>query len=436
MKIHFLLLACMTLPVLLPTAKSQDFIEVDRVELTDIDPATDNGRLGRQLALNGNTVMAAAPLKDGQSGAVYVFDLLPTGMLSFRQALQPTGNVSQFGTSVAVDGDWAAVADSLFAARVRLFRRSGGSWFETQTLRLTDVPATANITLRALGTSLSISGDLLVAGDTRANIASGGGTIDNAGAVVLFRRGSDSIWRHEVTLTSPSPSTASSFGTVAALSGDTLLVGAENDKVGGQTVGGAYVYQRSGGTWSHARTLRNPDALALGRRYGWSVALDGDLAVVGCATCLVLPNPGDPSNTGSFFGYERNLGGAANWGLRGEFLGSAPDFIDNFSSDLHLSGSTLLVGASGSKQAVFFTRANSGAWEEAALLQSTDGNNTNFGVQVAFTGGRAVIGADAFPDMNLGGERWGSIHAWFGATVEACRGSFEGIFCDSYESVD
>jgi hypothetical protein len=436
MNLALRIIAGLALGASIHPANAQSFIEVDRVELTDIDPATDNGRLGRQLALSGNTAMSSAPFKDGQKGAVYVFDLLPDGMLSFRQALQPTATFSQFGTSLALDGDWAAVADSLFSARVRLFRRSGASWVEAQTLRLSDVPATANITLRALGTSLSISGDLLVAGDTRANVVSGGGTVDNAGAVVLFRRGGDNIWRHEATLTAPSPSNASSFGAAAALSNSTLLVGAENDKLNGQTVGGAYVFQRSGGNWTHARTLRNPDAAEQGTRYGWSVALDGDLAVVGCATCLVLSDPGDPSNTGSFFGYERNLGGAGNWGLRGEFFGSAPDFIDNFSTSLHLVGSTLLVGASGSKQAVFFTRATDGNWEEAALLQSGDPNTTNFGVQVAFTGGRAVIGADAFPDMNLGSDRWGSIHAWFGAVVEACRGNFEAIFCDGYESFD
>jgi len=436
MKIALCVLACLPLATAILPAGAQSFVEVDVFELTDIDPAADNGRLGNRLALSGNTVMAAAPFKDGQSGAVYVFDLLPNGTLSFRQALQPTDTISQFGTALALDGDWAAVADSPFSARVRLFRRSGGSWVEAQTINDSDVPVTADITLRALGTSLAISGDLLLAGDTSANVVSGGETVDNAGAVVLYRRGSDNIWRHEATLASPSPSNSSGFGRVAALSGDTLLVGAENDLLNEQSVGGAYIFERSAGTWSHTRTLRSPDALEQGTRYGWSVALDGDLAVVGCATCLVLPEPGDPSNTGSFFGYERNLGGTASWGLRGEFFGSAPDFIDDFSTSLHLSGSTLLVGASGSKQAVFFTRATGGAWQEAALLQSMDANNTNFGVQVAFNGGRAVIGADAFPDMNLGEDRWGSIHAWFSGTVEACRGNFDAIFCNGYESVD
>lgn len=412
-------------------ALGQTFTEVDRVELTDIDPATDNGLLGRQLVLSGNTVIASAPFKDGQKGAAYVFELLPDGTLSFRQALQPTGNFSQFGTSLALDGDWAAVADSLFSARVRLFRRVGSGWVESQTIEVDEVPATANITLRALGTSLSISGDLLVAGDTRANVVSGGGNVDNAGAAVLFRRGGDNIWRHEATLAAPAPSNSSAFASRAAVSGDTLLVGAPNDRVGENTVGGAYVFQRTSGNWSHTRTLRNPD-LESSARFGWSVALDGELAAVGCATCNVTQD--GPSNAGSFFAYERNLGGSANWGLRGEFAGSAPDFIDNFSTSLYLAGSTLLVGANGSKQAVFFTRAPSGLWEEAALLQSVDPNNTNFGTQVAFTGGRAVIGADSFPDMNLGGDRWGAVHSWLSPVVEACGGSFEGIYCDGFES--
>jgi hypothetical protein len=194
--------------------------------------------------------------------------------------------------------------------------------------------------------------DLLALGNHTANVTVGDTTTSNAGAVVLFRRGGDGQWRFETVLLSPVPSGTSEFGSAISISGDTVLVGATNDKVAGEIVGGAYVFQRNGAVWSHAATLRNPDAE--NARFGWSVALDGNLAIVGCATCLVLPNPEDPSNTGSFFAFERNLGGTANWGLRGEFFGSNPGFIDNFSKSLRLRGTTLMVGASGSQEGSFF----------------------------------------------------------------------------------
>ena len=423
-------------------AHAADFVPTDRVDLRSIDPASDNGRLGRRVALagDGSTVLVSAPFKEdvndagSQDGSVYALRVRRNGTLEFLQAIEPAERY-QFGTTLAADGDWAALGEA--NDRVRLFRHGAGGWSQTQMLRLTDVPAMPGVTVRNLRSASALSGDLLAVGDTSANVVAGGATVNNAGAVVLFRRGGDGVWRHEATLTAPVPTGSSDFGSALALSGNTLLVGAPEDKIGADSVGGAFVFQRSGSSWSHARTLRNPDASQT-VRYGWSVALDGDLAIVGCATCLTLPDPGDPTNTGSFFAYERSLGGSGNWGLRGEYTSSAPGYIDNFSIALRLRGHTLLVGASGSKQAVFFTRAGDGQWHEAARLVSDDAGlarTTNFGVAVDFVGGRALVGADAWPDTSTSA-RWGELSAWLDASVEACGGRFDGIYCDGYEAVD
>jgi hypothetical protein len=54
---------------------------------------------------------------------------------------------------------------------------------------------------------------------------------------------------------------------------------------------------------------------------------------------------------------------------------------------------------------------------------------------VELTGGRALIAADSFPDTDSS-ERWGAVHAWFSASVEACGGKFDAIFCDGFETFD
>lgn len=407
------------------------FVEVDRVELTDIDPLTDSGRLGRRMALTGSTLLVAAPEKDDIDGAVYSFSVQADGTLQFEQEVLPDGDTFRFGNTLAADGEWSSIGES--SDKVRLYRRSGAAWVQTQMLRLTDVPAIEGVTVRSLRSHASMSGDLLAIGDTSANLVVAGVPVSNAGAVVLFRRGQDNVWRHEATLIAPVPNGTAAFGDVLSVAGNTLLIGAPNDKVNDQNVGGAYVFQRSGGTWSHAATLRNPQAENVD--FGWSVALDGDVAVVGCPTCNVTMD--GPTNAGSFFVFERNLGGTANWGLRGEFVSTQPGFIDNFSASLRLRGDTLMVGSPGNgvKRVYFFRRAANGDWEEAATLQSLDPNNTVFGTSVEFVGGRAQIGADIYPNTSTS-ERWGAVHAWFGATVEACRGSFEGIYCDGFESGD
>lgn len=429
------LLIAVAAGVALP-AQAQLFVEVDHVDLASIDPATNDGRLGRTIALanGGHTLLAAAPLKEDpgqagtQDGSVYSFTVLADGTLRYEQTLEPLPRY-QYGHALAADGRWAVVGE--VSPRVHVLQLSGSTWAETQLITLADVVEPAGVDVRGLTSFAAIDGDLLALGNHTANIAVGDGTVGNAGAVVLFRRGGDGQWRFEAVLLPPTPSGTSEFGRAISVSGDTVLVGAPNDRVAGAIVGGAYVYQRSGAGWSHAATLRTADSE--NERYGWSVALDGDLAVVGCATCLELPNPEDPSNTGSFLAFERNLGGSGNWGLRGEFFGSNPGSIDNFSKSLRLRGSTLMVGASGNRESSFFVRAASGGWVEAARLPSGDATNTVHGISVDFMGGKALVGADAWPDDGSPtAPRRGAVSAWFSAAVEACR-SFEGIFCDGFQ---
>jgi hypothetical protein len=293
-----------------------------------------------------------------------------------------------------------------------------------------DVPPTAGIVVRNLRSSLALSGDLLAVGDSSANVDAGGGPVSNAGAVVLFRRGADGVWRHEATLAAPTPSGSSAFGSSVAAHGNVLLVGAPEDQLNGLSVGAAYLYQRGSGSWSLRRTLRNPDQEEAA--FGWSVAVEHDLAVVGCATCFVSPS--GPSNTGSFFTFERSLDGADNWGLRGETVGSRPGFIDNFSIRLRLSAGLLLVGATGTipNVATLFAREGNGSWRELAFFESGETVNTEFGQSLALAPARAFVGASLWPNTSSS-ERWGAVYSWYSPSLAACGGRLDRVFCDGFE---
>jgi hypothetical protein len=421
-----------------PPAPSQAsvFVEVDSVELTDLEPLLTEGKLGRLQALTGETLLVTAPLTNDpddsgtQDGAVYVFAVQPDGTLTHQQSIEPSGR-NAFGWTLAADGDWAAIGEN--QATVHLYQRTGSTWNPTQLLELDDVPATPGITVRNLNSFLAMDGDLLAIGNTNANVTVGEDTIINAGAVVLFRRGLNSVWSYEATLISSEPVGTAEFGDAVAVSGNTLLVGADNDLDGADRNGRAHLFQRAAGQWAQVAALAIPDGE--GADFGWSVALDGDVAIVGCATCNITDD--GPSNAGSFFAYERNLGGSNNWGLRGEFVGSEPAFIDQFSSSLRIRGDALLVGSPGNavNRAHFFRRTSNGDWQEAFVLQSTDGNGTLFGGSVEFVRGRATIGAEFFPNTS-GSERWGAVHSWFNAGVESCNGNLDAIFCDGYELLE
>lgn len=84
------------------------------------------------------------------------------------------------------------------------------------------------------------------------------------------------------------------FGLAADLSGDTLVVGAPRHSDLGSASGAAYVFTRSGSTWSEVQEILAPDGAAADL-FGWSVSIDGttiavsawndDDACVGDPTC-------------------------------------------------------------------------------------------------------------------------------------------------------
>jgi|GEM_PF-3516186 len=426
-------------------AQAQPFIEVDIVDAQDIDPETAQGSFGDRVRLagDGRTLLAAAPLRNdpawsgSQNGSVYSFKVLAGGQLQLEQTLEP-GARTQFGRILAADGDWAAIGES--GDRVRIYRRVNQAWTQTQLLRIDpDVPVTPGVTVRRLDSDAAMSGNLLAIGDATSNIAIGGVTRSNAGSVILFRRGGDNLWHHESTLIAPLPDSSSGFGDRVAVSGSTVVVGAQNDTIdidgSPQIVGGAYLYRRSGGEWLHVRTLRDPDPVPSSRRFGWSVALEDDIAVVGCATCG-QPETGGVTNTGAFFTYRRDLGGTHAWGLAGKTVAGNPSYIDDFSYAMRLRNRVLLVGAPGSNAqgASFFLGAANGQWiEHSVLTSSTPANTTHFGRAVDFSGGHAIVGAPRWPDTSPS-ERWGAISSWYSGSIAGCRGSFDSIYCDRFEA--
>ena len=73
------------------------------------------------------------------------------------------------------------------------------------------------------------------------------------------------------------------FGVAVSVSPDTLVVGAHGDDTpGGTNAGSAYVFVRSGTTWTQQAQLFASDG-AEGDGFGYSVALSGDTALVGAS---------------------------------------------------------------------------------------------------------------------------------------------------------
>jgi hypothetical protein len=76
--------------------------------------------------------------------------------------------------------------------------------------------------------------------------------------------------------------TGDDFGIAVAVSGDTIVVGADLKDVGAHSQQGqAYVFVRSGTTWAQQAILKEPMAGVASDQFASSLAIDGDTVVIG-----------------------------------------------------------------------------------------------------------------------------------------------------------
>jgi FG-GAP repeat/Thrombospondin type 3 repeat len=157
-----------------------------------------------------------------------------------------------------------------------VFVRTGTFWVEQTKLLASDAAANDYF-----GTSVAVSGDTAVVGnpydDHSIPVKS------NAGSAFVFVR-AGVLWTQQTKLTASDAADNDNFGNSVAVSGDTVVIGAENDgHAAGLNAGSAYVFTRTGPGapgWAQQAKLTASDASA-NANFGSSVAVSGDTAVVG-----------------------------------------------------------------------------------------------------------------------------------------------------------
>jgi hypothetical protein len=126
------------------------------------------------------------------------------------------------------------------------------------------------------------------------------------------------------------------FGCSVSLSGDTALIGAEDEYDSLYLSGSAYVFTRSGTTWTQQAKLTAADAAA-GDYFGSSVSLDGDTAFIGAYY------GGDNGvDSGSAYVFTRS---GTTWTQQAKLIASDGTYNDRFGSSVSLEGDTALIGA-------------------------------------------------------------------------------------------
>ncbi len=233
------------------------------------------------------------------------------------------------------------------------------------------------------GHSVSISGDTAVVGAYGDDV---GGS--NSGSAYIFKR-EGTIWTEQAKLTASDAAALDLFGISVSISGDYAIVGARWDDDGGSDSGSAYIFKREGTTWTEQAKLTASDAAA-DDRFGESVSISGDTAVVG-----VQAKDDVGYNSGSAYIFKRE---GSTWTEQAKLTASDAAAYDSFGCSVSISGDTVVVGARGS---TYIFKREDTIWTEQAKLTASDAAANNlFGCSVSISGDYAIVGA--FGDADEG----------------------------------
>jgi hypothetical protein len=290
------------------------------------------------VAISGDTaVMGARNSGASAQGAAYVF--VRSGGSWTQQARLSSADVlqfSEFGSAVAIDNDTIFVGTrlggntlSVRPGAVYVFTRTSSTWIQQ-----TRIVAADGVHADQFGYALALSGTSAIIGAPRAD--TGGGS--DAGAAYVFT-GSGSAWNLQQKLIAVDGAASDQLGSAVALAGDSVVVGAPLDDTLSQVnAGAAYVFVRAGVSWSQQAkltTLAASDSLTLGT----SVALAGDLAVLGAAVGVQQPR-----NIGSGTAHVFTRSGTG-WTERVTLAANDSDAGDRFAQVVSLVGDRVLLGA-------------------------------------------------------------------------------------------
>jgi ribonuclease BN (tRNA processing enzyme) len=345
---------------------------------------------GFSVAISGDTVVVGAHQEDSSTtgvnstpderadnaGAAYVF--VRSGTNWTQQAYLKASNseaFDQFGRSVAVSGDTVVVGahwedssttgvnsrpneSASDAGAAYVFVRGGTTWSQQAYLKASQ--ASVN---DYFGRTVAVSGDTVAVGapwedssTTGINSTANEGATDSGAAFVFTRNGS--TWSQQAYLKAGQVTIDDQFGHSVSVSGDTVVVGAPSENSGTTGVNGrpnvsadnsgaAYVFLRSGTTWSQQAYLK-ASQISANDNFGFQVAVAGDTVVVGArqedsSTTGINGTPNEDANdAGAAYVLVRS---GTSWTQQAFLKAGVVHPGDVFGSSVAVDGDTVVVGA-------------------------------------------------------------------------------------------
>jgi CSLREA domain-containing protein len=424
---------------------------------------------GYTVAVSGDTVVIGAPNESSSatgvngdqnnddvpgSGAAYV--LVRDGMGNWtQQAYLKASNTDlydQFGSAVAISGDTIVVAapyeastatgvngdesdnNTPYSGAAYVFTRTGTTWTQQAYLKASNTDA-----YDQFASAVGISGDTIVVAAPYEDSSATGFNGDqsnndreSSGATYIFVR-NEATWSQQAYLKASNPGQYDYFGYAVAISGDSVVVGAQGEASNVTGVNGdqsnndasysgaAYIFVRNESSWSQQAYLKASNTGAYDQ-FGSAVSISGDSVVVG--------SPYEDSSATGVNGDQSDNAGQ-NSGAAYIFVRAATDWTqqaylkasntegggmrssgDTFGSSVAVAGDSTVIGAryeassatglNGDEEdnsapyagaAYLYLRGVTGWTFQSYLKASNAAQYAQFGYSVAVSGNTLVAGA-------------------------------------------
>jgi hypothetical protein len=338
-----------------------------------------------------------------------------TGRCAPEQLLDPAGSANDGFGSVAASGDMIVVGasrDTVGAnaqqGSASIFRRAAAGVTHEYHLVASD-----GIASDGFGNAVAADGDTVVVAASNARVSGNNGR----GAVYVFVR-SGATWTQQAKLVATDGAAGDAFGSAAVIDGDTILVGASGDDLAVADAGSAYVFTRSGTSWTQRQKLTASDP-AITASFGSAVAISGDDLIIGAPSALV-----GGVRTGAAYGFARS---GNTWAQQVKFVDPAGAIDDRFGASVATEGGRFLVGAPGDNVG---SNVDQGSvcsfvgWSGACvkIVDSFGSDGDFYGVAVAIRGDDFVVGMSRDDLSTSVANSGGSCsHTFSGSTGEATQ---------------
>ena len=403
---------------------------------------------GISVALSGDRLAVGADRDSGHSGddagAVYIFKRDSNNVWNLEQEIADQEEVSgrddifhhlkrndRFGADISLEGDYLVVGargddgyDGTATGAVYIFKRdSNNVWNLEQEIADQNSSFTHLQRSDKFGSAVVLDNGRLAVGAPGDDGDSGNAT----GAVYIFKRDSDGVWRLEQEISDQDVGfdhleSYDYFGNSLSLDGDRLAVGAFNDDGhSGDDTGAVYIFKRdSNNVWNLEQEIADQisgfDPLGSEDEFGISVALSGERLAVGAHQAS-----GHSGNyTGAVYIFKRT---GTTWSSEKDLKDQSSGFdhlqrLDYFGYSVALDSTRLVVGNSGSyntvggayilkrtgtnwslsQKTLVQTPISPQSWQNFKTSNSTEPNcgsqDTAFGIASSLADTVSVTGAD------------------------------------------